>query len=87
MKTYKDLSGESGIDSYSDEPEGLLVRFKDGGVYLYPGADDLKGYAEDGVGLNTRINETKPRFIKVPFALYKKARSFVLGSDEDEEEV
>ncbi len=59
MTTYKNLGGDSGIDSYEIGADSITVRFKDGSFYLYTaqsaGAaniEEMKALAEAGRGLN-----------------------------------
>lgn len=63
MKPYRDLSGDSGVDSYEDGVDWIKVRFKQGGTYLYDGdrpglehVDRMKQLASAGDGLATYIS-------------------------------
>lgn len=62
MHAYKNLAGNSGIESYEILREGVKVRFKGGATYLYdyriPGrkqVEDMKRLALAGKGLSTYI--------------------------------
>ena len=64
MMKYKDLSGNSGIDSYESGPDSVAIRFKVGATYIYnysiPGEDrveEMKRLAEVGEGFNTYISQ------------------------------
>jgi hypothetical protein len=64
MKTYRDLSGDSGIDAYESGADWIAIRFKRGGTYVYdsitPGllhVTRMKELALAGDGLGTYINQ------------------------------
>ncbi|GEP50449.1 hypothetical protein FNO01nite_11210 [Flavobacterium noncentrifugens] len=64
MKTYKNLSGNSGIKAYQISQQSIRIAFSDGSVYLYNYASNgkraveiMKGLAEKGIGLTTYINQ------------------------------
>ena len=63
MKTYKNLSGNSGIKAYQISQQSVRIAFSDGSVYLYNYTSNgkraieiMKGLAEKGIGLTTYIN-------------------------------
>lgn len=63
MTAYKNLGGNSGIDSYEIGADSVTVRFQDGAVYLYTaqsaGAaniEEMKSLAVAGRGLNSFIS-------------------------------
>nr|WP_024892095.1 hypothetical protein [Luteimonas huabeiensis] len=63
MHRYADRSGRSGVSAYALLPDALLVRFADGGLYLYdaerPGARHvarMRRLAAEGEGLATYIS-------------------------------
>ncbi|MCD9032216.1 hypothetical protein LDO32_10825 [Luteimonas sp. Y-2-2-4F] len=63
LRRYADRSGRSGVAAYALLPDGLLVRFVDGGLYLYdavrPGARhvaQMRRLAGEGEGLATYIS-------------------------------
>jgi len=63
MQPYRNLSGESGVDSYEDGVDWIRVRFKEGDTYLYDGSrpglehiERMKQLARAGDGLATYIN-------------------------------
>ena len=65
MERYKNLGGQSGVDSYEIAPDSITVKFKDGAVYLYTNAsagvqniEKMKALAVAGRGLNSFINTT-----------------------------
>ena len=64
MIKYANLHGNSGIDAYELGEDHLVVKFKDGGAYLYddelPGPlhlHQMKAKAVAGRGLNTYISQ------------------------------
>lgn len=57
-------SKQSGISAYKNTPDGIIIKYKDGSVYLYnyikPGEEDIeqmKILAVQGKGLATYINQ------------------------------
>ena len=59
MTPYKNLGGNSGIDSYEIGADSVTVRFEDGWFYLYTAQSagaaniaEMKALAEAGSGLN-----------------------------------
>jgi len=64
LKTYKNLSGNSGIKAYELLDDGLKIQFVDDSVYLYNVAFNgenvikiMKALARKGIGLTTYINQ------------------------------
>jgi hypothetical protein len=64
MQKYVDIGGDSGIEAYQIQPDGIVVQFKIGGVYLYNNSsagprhiEQMKRLASAGDGLNTYINQ------------------------------
>jgi hypothetical protein len=64
MTRYKNLSGASGVTSYSVTCDSIIIEFKDRRVYLYdyriPGAREveaMKQLASKGRGLATYVNK------------------------------
>lgn len=64
MHNYKDKNGNSGVVAYSCGEKDIMIKFKDGAVYLYnyasSGADKIeymKKLAIKGEGLATYINQ------------------------------
>jgi hypothetical protein len=64
MELYRDLSGDSGVDSYECGADWIRIRFKTGGTYLYdhvtPGSmhvERMKQLARSGDGLATYVNQ------------------------------
>lgn len=60
---YRNLGGNSGVDTYKIEAESIEITFKRGGTYLYtyraPGryhVEQMKDLARSGRGLNAFIN-------------------------------
>lgn len=60
--TYKNLGGNSGVESYQIQTDRIIVTFTTGAVYTYSndscGADNveiMKGLARQGQGLNSYI--------------------------------
>jgi hypothetical protein len=71
MERYRNLSGRSGVVAYEVHAMAIVVRFADGGEYVYtydrPGerhVEAMKALARDGRGLATYIN----RFVRDRFA-------------------
>ena len=72
MKTYKNLSGNSGIKAYQISQQSIRIAFSDGSVYLYNygsngkrAVEIMKGLAEQGIGLTTYINrEIRDQYAK-----------------------
>ena len=67
MTIYKNLGGDSGIESFEITANSVEVRFTDGSIYSYdyskPGkaaVDEMKRLANNGQGLNEYIN----RYVK-----------------------
>ena len=65
METYRNLSGNSGVQAFEIGADFIRVQFKHGKTYLYSyqsagGAniEELKRLARLGQGLNTFINQT-----------------------------
>ena len=63
MQKYRNLGGNSGVDSYEIGDGSITVRFTDGWAYLYTdavtGAGDVRqmqALAERGAGLNSYIS-------------------------------
>jgi len=66
MTKYKNLSGESNVDSFEYTPESFTVMFMDGSYYEYSTTKNslgeiqkMQSYAEAGIGLGTML-ATKP---------------------------
>jgi hypothetical protein len=64
MQRYRDVSGDSGVSAYETGPQFIMVRFKDGGIYLYDAASPglrfvsaMKKRAAEGKGLATYISQ------------------------------
>lgn len=62
MTAYKNLGGDSGINSYEIGADSITVRFKDGWFYLYTvqsagsaNIAEMKSLAISGHGLNSFI--------------------------------
>jgi hypothetical protein len=60
---YRNESGRSGVSAYADLPDGLVVEFGDGHVYLYnydcPGrfhVEHMKALVQEGARLGTYIS-------------------------------
>ncbi len=74
LTPYRNLNGNSNVESYEIAPDSITVRFKSGRFrnYLYtnqrPGTalvDRMKALAEQGHGLNSYISTTvKSRFAR-----------------------
>jgi hypothetical protein len=63
MERYLDRSGQSGIAAYEIREQAIVLRFKDGGTYLYdwtkPGwnhVEAMKLRARQGRGLTGYVN-------------------------------
>lgn len=63
MKAYKNISGKSGIASYEEGEDHIIVAFKDNSKYLYESKKLGRQYIQQmirlanvGVGLNSFIN-------------------------------
>lgn len=64
MQRYKEISGNSGVSSFSPGKDFIKIQFKDGSLYLYnydkPGkkeVEEMKRLAKAGKGLATFINQ------------------------------
>ena len=64
MQRYHNVAGDSGVVAYETRPDGILVRFKSGDVYLYTHASagrknivHMKRLAKTGQGLSTFISQ------------------------------
>ena len=64
MESYRNLSGNSGVAAYALVDEGILVRFQDGGIYLYTHEsagrskiERMRALAVEGRGLSTYISQ------------------------------
>jgi len=64
MKTYSDLGGRSGINSYELGMDFIKVMFSSGSIYLYNYAstgiervEQMKELAIQGMGLNSYIGK------------------------------
>jgi hypothetical protein len=64
MERYKNVGGNSSVDSYETGPDFIRVRFKDGSQYLYTnistGASSIeimKKLGSNGSGLNEYISK------------------------------
>ncbi len=71
MKQYKNLQGNSGVDSYQLGEDSITVRFINGGTYLYTNEStgtthikEMQRLAQLGKGLNSYISKV----IKKQFA-------------------
>jgi hypothetical protein len=68
MKTYKNLSGASGITHYEIDEEYIAIKFTgERGLYYYTNSriskyhiERMKALAESGKGLATYINQNPP---------------------------
>lgn len=65
MEKYKNLKGDSGVESYEIGSDFIIVQFKNDGSYLYnyhiPGSshvERMKKLALKGKGLSTYISKT-----------------------------
>ena len=63
MEVYKNLSGKSGVRTYEIEPEGILVKFRNGSTYRYSyrragkkHVEAMKKLARRGMGLSSYIS-------------------------------
>jgi hypothetical protein len=63
MERYRNLSGTSGVVAYRIADEAIVVRFTDGGTYVYSYAsagegnvEEMKRLARAGRGLSTFIS-------------------------------
>ncbi|KMZ11420.1 hypothetical protein BHUM_05341 [Candidatus Burkholderia humilis] len=63
IQSYRNLAGNSGIAAYEIHRDGIVIRFINGGIYLYddraPGrahAEEMKRLARSGQGLSTYIS-------------------------------
>jgi hypothetical protein len=64
MERYRDLSGNTGIAAFEIRDDAIVLRFKEGGTYLYdwrkPGwhhVEAMKLRARAGRGLTTYLNQ------------------------------
>src|SRR5258708_4443652 len=64
MESYRDHSGSAGIAAYEIREEAIVLRFKEGGTYLYdwhkPGwqhVEAMKLRAKAGRGLTSYVNQ------------------------------
>ena len=65
MNFYKNMNGNSGVESYEIAPTFIIVKFQGSArtyKYSYEKAgklhvDNMKKMAQNGVGLNTYINQ------------------------------
>jgi hypothetical protein len=64
MERYLDLSSDSGVTAYEIRAGAIVLRFKDGGTYLYdesaPGrlhVEAMQQRARAGRGLATYVNQ------------------------------
>lgn len=64
MPQYKDINGDSGVESYEIGEGSITVHFERGGSYVYTntsaGQDciqEMQRLARNGDGLNTYINK------------------------------
>lgn len=72
MVLYGNLGGDSNVVSYEISNDSILVRFRDGGTYLYTSSSagtaniaEMHRLARAGRGLNTFINrEVRKRYAK-----------------------
>ncbi len=71
MEQYKNLHGNSGIDSYELGDDSITIKFINGGTYLYTNQstgtthiEEMKRLAQSGEGLNCYISKV----IKKQFA-------------------
>ena len=65
MEPYRNLGGDSGVESYEIGSDFIRVQFSDGSVYLYTyesagsqNIEHMKQLAVNGQGLNSFINTT-----------------------------
>ena len=60
MPRYANLSGRSGVSSYTLNYDGTItVFFKSGASYTYTG-DHIEFLADSGIGLNRYLTKNKP---------------------------
>jgi hypothetical protein len=71
MQPYRNLAGNSGIAAYEIRRDGIIVRFVNGGTYLYddraPGrahVEEMKRLARSGRGLGTYISRFGSEYAK-----------------------
>jgi hypothetical protein len=71
MTRYKNISGDSGVLSYTLAPDLIRIKFVDGRIYIYSYAtageenvETMKRLAKAGQGLTTFINERKPGYTR-----------------------
>jgi hypothetical protein len=64
MQPYRDLSGNSGVDSYESGDDWIKIRFRRGDAYVYDHAttgahhvEHMKELAKLGRGLSTYISQ------------------------------
>jgi len=64
MQRYRNMSGNAGVIAYELRPDGIVIKFADGGTYFYndvrPGkrhVERMKALAKQGSGLTTFINQ------------------------------
>jgi hypothetical protein len=64
MERYRNLSGDAGVEAYEIRADAIVLRFRDGGTYLYdqraPGGDHVAAMqqrARAGRGLTTYVNQ------------------------------
>ncbi|HVY98398.1 MAG TPA: hypothetical protein VHA35_02775 [Dongiaceae bacterium] len=77
MERYRDLGGNAGIAAYEIQEEAIVIRFKDGGTYLYDGrkpgrhhVEAMKRLARAGRGLTAYVN----RHVRGNYAARLEAR-------------
>jgi hypothetical protein len=63
MESYKNLSGNSGVEAFELSDDALIVRFRGGATYLYDYSvtgravvEQMKRLATEGQGLSTYIS-------------------------------
>lgn len=71
MEHYKNLNGNSNVDSYEIRNDEILVKFNSGMYYLYNSGktgeiniNKMVGLAKQGYGLNSFIN----KYVKTRYA-------------------
>lgn len=64
MEKYSNRNGNSGIEAYDIVDSGIIIRFAEGGTYLYPteacgkkAVTIMQLLAKKGIGLATYINQ------------------------------
>jgi len=64
MQPYMNLSGDSGIVEYKNQPDFIIVRFRKGDLYVYTServgryhVEQMKRLAVAGKGLSTYISQ------------------------------